>query len=84
MPNQLIFDNWTLQDVKDLYLSGLSDDSTSEIIIDEDNDSHSFQDIPKGFRQIEVLFSFLQKIFLPLITCAKSPISYWIVSSIAK
>lgn len=64
MPNQLIFDNWTLQDVKDIYLSGLSNDNASKIIIDKKKDSHSFQKIPKGFIQIEALFNLLQNIIL--------------------
>jgi len=64
MPNQIILDNWTLQEVKDLYLSGLSNENASKILIDRKNDSHSYQDLSKGFIQVEALFNFLQNLIL--------------------
>jgi hypothetical protein len=64
MPNQIILDNWTLQEVKDLYLSGLSNENASKILIDRKNDSHSYQDLSNGFIQVEALFNFLQNLIL--------------------
>lgn len=64
MLNRIILDNWTLQEIQELYSNGLSNDSASKLLVDKENDVHSYQDISKGFVQIEALFNFLQSLVL--------------------
>jgi hypothetical protein len=64
MPNQILLDNWTLQEISHLGQSGLSSDQTDKLVVDQKNDSHSFEKISSGLIQLQALFSFLQNLVL--------------------
>ncbi|PKD43713.1 hypothetical protein [Rhodohalobacter barkolensis] len=64
MPNQILLDNWTLQEISYLGKSGLSNDQTDKLVVDQENDSHSFEKISSGLIQLQALFSFLQNLVL--------------------
>lgn len=64
MPNQILLDNWTLQEISHLGQNGLSDNITGKLIIDPAIDSHHFEEISHGFVQLSSLFSFLQNLVL--------------------
>src|SRR5690554_1996475 len=64
MPNQILLDNWTLQEISYLGQSGLSRDHTGKLMVDQKNDSHSFEKISSGLIQLQALFSFLQNLVL--------------------
>ena len=64
MPNQILLDNWTLQEISYLGKSGLSNDQTDKLVVDQENDSHSFEKISSGLMQLQALFSFLQNLVL--------------------
>jgi len=64
MPNQILLDNWTLQEISYLGKSGLSNDQTDKLVVDQENDSHFFEKISSGLIQLQALFSFLQNLVL--------------------
>ena len=64
MGNNLLIDNWLLQDVGGCLSGGLSSDDASELVIEHSNNSHSFQDVPLAGVQIEALLGFLVDIVL--------------------
>ena len=64
MPNGVILDNWSLQDIGECLANGLSLDYASEIAIDLDRDTHSFRDVSHAGVQIEALLDFLVDIVL--------------------
>ncbi|MEQ9265036.1 MAG: hypothetical protein RLN81_07450 [Balneolaceae bacterium] len=64
MPNQILLDNWTLQEISQLNQLGLSTTEADKIVINKEKDSHIFEEIPHGFVQIQALFTFLQNIIL--------------------
>jgi len=64
MPNQILLDNWTLQEISQLGQSGLLSDQTDKLIVDQKNDTHSFEKISSGLIQLQALFSFLQNLVL--------------------
>lgn len=64
MPNQILLDNWTLQEITHLSNSGLPIMDTGKLIVDHKNDTHSFKKITLGSIQIEALFGFLQNLVL--------------------
>ena len=59
MPQSLMIDNWTLQDIELLLSQGLSSRTASEILISKDRNDHSFSPIPEGVLQIDALLSLL-------------------------
>lgn len=73
MPNQILLDNWTLQEISHLNQLGLSTQSSDKIVIDKMADTHHFEKLTHGFVQLYSLFSFLQNIVLreTIITDAK-------------
>ena len=64
MPNQILLDNWTLQEIAHLSQLGLSSDSTGKLVIDSKADTHHFEKLSHGFVQLQALFSFLQNLIL--------------------
>ncbi len=64
MPNQILLDNWTLQEISHLSQLGLSNDSTGKLVIDNKTDTHHFEKLSHGFVQLQALFSFLQNLIL--------------------
>ena len=59
MASALIIDNWLLQDIGNCLSSGLGCDSSSEIVIDRQHNSHSILDVPKAGVQLEALLGLL-------------------------
>ncbi len=64
MPNQIILDNWTLQEVAHLGQLGLSSEITGKLVVNHQEDTHDFKKISHGFIQLQSLFSFLQNLVL--------------------
>ncbi|HCI72250.1 MAG TPA: hypothetical protein DHV30_17295 [Balneola sp.] len=64
MPNQILLDRWTLQEISQLIDRGLSNDTTGKIVVEKKKDSHHFDEITHGSVQIQALFSFLQNLVL--------------------
>lgn len=64
MANQLIIDNWLLQDIGSCLSTGLTSHSASELVIEHSHDSHSFRDVPMAGVQVEALLEFLVDIVL--------------------
>ncbi|MBO6584764.1 MAG: hypothetical protein JJ953_01530 [Gracilimonas sp.] len=85
MPNQILLDNWTLQEISHLGQSGLSSEQTDKLVVDQKHDSHSFEKISSGLIQLQALFSFLQNLILreTIITDSKF-INVWDESSSLK
>ncbi|MGN8225522.1 hypothetical protein [Gracilimonas sp. BCB1] len=85
MPNQILLDNWTLQEISLLGQSGLSSDKTGKLVIDQKNDTHTFEEISLGLIQLQALFSFLQNLVLREIIITDSKfINVWDESSSLK
>lgn len=59
MGSALIIDNWLLQDIGNCLSSGLGRDSASEIVIDQQHNSHSILDVPLAGVQLEALLGLL-------------------------
>lgn len=59
MATSLMIDNWTLQDVESVLSNGLDTNTAGEILISEDRQRHSFQDLPAGVLQIDALLTLL-------------------------
>lgn len=64
MPNQILLDNWTLQEISKLELAGLSNIKADKLEVDIQRDTHSYLKISHGFVQLQALFSFLQNLVL--------------------
>lgn len=64
MSLRLIIDNWSLQDVCSLLVSGPSSESTGELQIDHDKNQHSFAKLPYSVIQIEALLGLLENVVL--------------------
>ena len=62
MSSRIIIDNWSLQNVSELLLSGVSTDSASVICVSDDN--HTYEDMPEIVIQTEALFELLTQIVL--------------------
>lgn len=60
----LLIDNWMLQDVNQALEKGLSDEGAGEIVIDLQNGTHDFHDIPHSVFQLDSLLSLLVNIVL--------------------
>ena len=64
MSARLIIDNWSLQDVCRLLLSGPNPESAGELQVDLGRNQHSFAKLPHGVIQIEALLSLLENVVL--------------------
>lgn len=64
MKLDLITDNWTLQDVNELLVSGLSPAPVGQIEISEDKQSHTFTDVPLAVIQIDCLLTLLTNLVI--------------------
>jgi len=62
MSLSLTIDNWTLQDVNELLLSGLTPHQVGEIEIPTDRTTHSFSHVPHGLIQLDCLIGLLTHI----------------------
>lgn len=62
MPNTLIIDNWTLQDVESLLSEGLRPFVVGEIDIPSDATAHTFRPIQHGVIQIDALLTLLTNV----------------------
>lgn len=60
----LITDNWTLQDVNELLVSGLSPAPVGQIAISKDKQSHTFTDVPHALIQIDCLLTLLTNLVI--------------------
>jgi hypothetical protein len=60
----LITDNWTLQDVNDLLVSGLSPAPVGQIAISKDKQSHTFTDVPLAVIQLDCLLTLLTNLVI--------------------
>ena len=64
MKLDLITDNWTLQDVNELLVSGLSPEPVGQIAISKDRQSHTFTDVPHAVIQIDCLLTLLTNLVI--------------------
>ena len=64
MTLDLITDNWTLQDVNELLVSGLSPAPVGQLAISEDKQSHTFTDVPHGVIQLDCLLTLLTNLVI--------------------
>lgn len=64
MSQSIISDNWALQDVSELLVSGMSDEEGSIVRIDRENDSYKYIDLPRAVLQTEALFDLITDIIL--------------------
>jgi hypothetical protein len=60
----LITDNWTLQDVNELLVSGLSPTPVGQIAISKDKQSHTFTDVPHAVIQVDCLLTLLTNLVI--------------------
>ncbi len=60
----LITDNWTLQDVNELLVSGLSPEPVGQIVISKDKQSHTFTDVPHAVIQLDCLLALLTNLVI--------------------
>lgn len=60
----LITDNWTLQDVNELLVSGLSPTPVGEIAISKDKKAHTFTDVPHAVIQVDCLLTLLTNLVI--------------------
>jgi hypothetical protein len=60
----LITDNWTLQDVNELLVSGLSPAPVGQIAISKDKRSHTFTDVPEAVIQVDCLLTLLTNLVI--------------------
>jgi hypothetical protein len=61
---KLLIDNWLLQDVAHLLHDGLSYETCGHLLVDYENDTHYFSEIPFAGVQIEALLSLLAEIVI--------------------
>jgi len=64
MSIQLIIDNWSLQEVCELLVSGPKPVISGELQVDFGRKQHSFAELPHGVIQIETLLSLLENVVL--------------------
>lgn len=64
MEDQLIIDNWMLQDINQAFEQGLSVEEGGEIVVDIKKDSHHFHYMPVAVLQIDALLMLLVNIVL--------------------
>ena len=64
MPNLLMIDNWSLEEVCGLLLGGVSTRSIKEIAFDKRKQRHRFRNIPESIIQFDALLQLLSDIVL--------------------
>ena len=64
MKLELITDNWTLQDVNELLVSGLSPTPAGQIAISKDKQSHTFTYLPHAVTQLDCLLTLLTNLVI--------------------
>ena len=62
MAQGVVADNWSLQDIKTLFIEGLEHDVAGEIVLEDE--SHSYKPIPSAIIQTEALFDFITDLIL--------------------
>lgn len=62
--SRVLTDNWSLQNIGELFTSGLGDDAASVIDIAKDKSKHEYRPIDYGIIRIEALFDFLNDVVL--------------------
>ncbi|NQY20930.1 MAG: hypothetical protein HRT40_06420, partial [Campylobacteraceae bacterium] len=60
----IIADNWSLQNISELFTNGLNNENTLYIDINKDDDSYEFKEISSAIINIESLFDFITDIIL--------------------
>lgn len=64
MGNNIISDNWSLQNINELLLNGLSSDKVFFVKVNKKQKIHHWQEIEKAIVDIEALFDFITDIIL--------------------
>ncbi|MEJ0098500.1 MAG: hypothetical protein WDO12_01630 [Pseudomonadota bacterium] len=64
MKRDLITDNWTLQDVNELLVSGLSPTPVGQIALSQDKQSHTFANVPAAVIQLDCLLTLITNLVI--------------------
>lgn len=64
MSQSIISDNWSLQNISEMFKVGLDNDNTHYIHIDSENNEFSYKEIPSAIVTIEAFFDFITDIIL--------------------
>jgi hypothetical protein len=64
MGTSLIADNWSLQDIAQLFVSGVTDSDVGALAVDRAADSHSYASLPQALVSFEALFDLITDIVL--------------------
>jgi hypothetical protein len=62
--SRVLADNWSLQNISELFTNGLGNDTASIIEIDKDRTTHKYEPVDYGIIRIEALFDFLNDVIL--------------------
>jgi len=64
MGGSLIADNWSLQNIAELFATGVDDSSAAAISVNKSADAHVYEPLPRAAISFEALFDFITDIIL--------------------
>lgn len=64
MSGSLIADNWSLQNIAELFATGVDDSSAAAISVNKSEDAHIYEPLPQAAISFEALFDFITDIIL--------------------